>query len=125
AGGDDTDRNAPGRSYAAWRQKNAARPPGSIPTKKGGAPHRRRVYAALAKPGLSDRTRLHAHRVVSTMLKHATQWGVVPRNVANMVSAPRVKGRELEILTPAQVQTVLGALRGKSLYLIALVLLTT
>jgi hypothetical protein len=35
--------------------------------------------------------RLHLHRVVSTMLKHATQWGAVARNVATMVDAPRVK----------------------------------
>jgi len=74
------------------------------------------VYAAMAQDGLADRTRLHTHRVVHTMLKHAAQWGVVARNVATMVDAPRVKAHEVEVLIPAQVQTVLETLRGRSLY---------
>src|SRR5262249_27143462 len=56
---------------------------------------------------------------------HATKWHVVPRNVAELVDAPRVKAREVEILTSAEVQAVLEALRGKPLYMIALLLLTT
>ena len=79
----------------------------------------------MAKDGLSDRTRLHAHRVVSTMLKHAAQWGVVARNVATMVDAPRVNGQEVEILTPAQIGTVLAALRGKPSHPIVAVMLAT
>src|SRR5262249_35513520 len=74
------------------------------------------IYAAMAAEGLADRTRLHTHRVVSIMLKHAAQWGVVSRNVANTVDAPRVKGREIEVLSPAEIQTVLERLRGKPLY---------
>jgi len=111
--------------YAALLRKHVAARVGSVPIQKLQAAHLQQVYAAMAHAGLSDRTRLHAHRVVSTMLKHATQWGIVPRNVANMVDAPRVKGRELEILTPAQVQQVLEALRGKPLYLIALLMLAS
>ena len=74
------------------------------------------VYAAMAQEGLADRTRLHLHRVTHTMLKHAAQWGAVARNVASMVDAPRVKSREVEILAPAQLQTVLETLRGRALY---------
>ena len=33
-----------------------------------------------------------------------------------LVDAPRVKAREIEILTPAEMSTVLTALQGKPLY---------
>ena len=112
-------------SYAGWLRNHVAARIGSIPIQKLQASHLQSVYAAMAKEGLSDRSRLHTHRVVSTMLKHATQWSVVPRNVATMVDAPRVKARELEILTAAQVQGVLEALRGTPLYMIALLMLAT
>jgi integrase len=79
----------------------------------------------MAKAGLADRTRLHLHRVVSTMLKHAAQWGVVARNVATMVDAPRVKASELEILAPEQLKAVLASLRSPELRTIADVALGT
>src|SRR5262249_35573713 len=78
-----------------------------------------------ARDGLADRTRLHLHRIVHAMLKHATQWGVVSRNVADMLDAPRVRAHEIEILSPDQVQTALEALRGQPLYPIAAVALAT
>src|SRR5262249_17393864 len=58
-------------------------------------------------------------------LKHAVQWGIVARNVADMLDAPRVRATEVEVLTPAQVQTVLETLRDKPLYPIVAVLLGT
>src|SRR5262249_320372 len=83
------------------------------------------IYAAMAADGMADRTRLHTHRVLHRMLRHATQWGVVQRNVASMVDAPTVQTKEIEILTAAQVQTVLQTLRGRSLYPIASIALAT
>src|SRR5262249_8178966 len=55
-------------------------------------------------------------RIVHVMLKHAAQWGVVLRNVADMLDAPRVRAHQIEILSPAQVQAVLETLRGDPLY---------
>jgi integrase len=110
--------------YAELLRKHIGARVGSIPIQKLQAADLQCVYAAMAADGLADRTRLHAHRVVSTMLKHAQQWGVVSRNVAAMVDARRVKQREIEVLTPAQAQAVLKTLRG-SLYPMATVLLTT
>jgi integrase len=83
------------------------------------------LYAGMARNGLADRTRQHMHRVVHTMLKHALQWGVVARNVASMVDAPRVRATEIKILSPEELQRVLGALRGKSFYPIVAVMLGT
>src|SRR5262249_32113275 len=83
------------------------------------------LYAGMARAGLADRTRLHMHRVAHTMLKHAVQWGVVARNIATLVDAPRVKASEIEILSPAQVKTVLETLRGKPLHPIVALALGT
>jgi hypothetical protein len=63
---------------------------GSVPLQKLRAADLQAIYAAMTKDGLADRTRLHLHRVVSSMLTTALQWGVVGRNVATMVDAPRV-----------------------------------
>src|SRR5262249_17280408 len=83
------------------------------------------VYAAMAQDGLADRTRLHLHRIVHVMLKHATQWGIVSRNVADMIDAPRVRAHEVEILSPDQGQTMLETLRGQPLYPIVALALAT
>jgi integrase len=83
------------------------------------------IYAAMAKDGLADVTRLHLHRIVHVMLKHAVQWGTLPRSVADMIDAPRVRGHEIEVLTPEQVQIALEALRGQPLHTIAAVALAT
>ena len=61
---------------------------GSVPIQKLRASDLQAVYAAMAQDGLADLTRLHLHWIVHVMLKHATQWGIVPRNVADMMDAP-------------------------------------
>jgi integrase len=96
---------------------------GSVPIQKLRAADLQALYAAMAADGLADRTRLQLHRIVHVMLKHAAQWGVVPRNIAALVDAPRVKSQEIEILSHAQVKLVLETLRGEPFYpLVALAL---
>ncbi|HJZ32100.1 MAG TPA: site-specific integrase [Hyphomicrobiaceae bacterium] len=117
--------NATYARYAGLLRNNVVPVIGTIPIQKLQPAHLQQVYASMARAGLSDRTRLHAHRAIGRMLTHATQWHVVSRNVAELVDTPRVKPREVAILTSTEVQAVLEALRGKPLYMIALVLLTT
>jgi integrase len=111
--------------YAQLLRKHLASRLGSVPIQKLRAADLQAAYAAMAEEGLADQTRLHLHRVVHRMLGHALQWGVVIRNVAMMVDAPRVRAHEIEILTPAEVKAVLEKLRGRSLYPIASVALAT
>jgi integrase len=113
---DDNVSNKTWTCYAQLLRKHLCTRVGAVQIQKLRAADLQGVYAAMAKDGLADRTRLHLHRVTHTMLKHAAQWGVVARNVASTVDAPRVKAHEVEILTPTQIQTVLDTLRGKSLY---------
>jgi integrase len=111
--------------YATLLRKHLVARVGSIPIQKLRAADLQMIYATMAADGLADRTRLNCHRCIHTMLKHAAQWGVVARNVANLVDAPRVKAREIEILTPAEVQSVLDRLREQPLYAIAATLIGT
>jgi integrase len=122
---DDNVSNKTWTRYAQLLRKHLCGRLGAVPLQKLRPSDLQALYAAMARAGLADRTRLHMHRVVHTMLKHAMQWGVVARNVATMVDAPRARGQEIEILSSAQVQTLLEALRGKSFYPIVAVALGT
>jgi integrase len=95
---------------------------GSIPIQRLRAADLQALYAGLT---VADRTRLHIHRVIHRMLKHAAQWSVVHTNVATLVDAPSVQSTEIEILTTAELTRVLEALRGKSLYPIVVTALGT
>lgn len=83
------------------------------------------IQAKLAKAGLADRTRLHVHRVLHRMLKHAAQWGVVQQNVAALIDAPTVAGKEIDILTPATLKKVLTSVQGRPIYPVAITALGT
>jgi integrase len=122
---DDNVSNKTWTRYAQLLRKHLCGRFGAVPVQKLRPADLQALYAAMARAGLADRTRLHMHRVVHTMLKHAMQWGVVARNVATIVDAPRVKAREIEILSPAEVQTVLNTLQGKPPYPIVAVALGT
>jgi integrase len=125
---DWADANVSNKTWTRYSQllrKHLCSRAGSLPIQKLKPADLQAVYAAMARDGLAPLTRLHMHRVASTMLKHAMQWGVVARNVAGMVDAPRAKAKEIEILSPVQVGTVLDALRGKPPYPIVAVALGT
>jgi hypothetical protein len=64
-------------------------------------------------------TVVHAHRLLSTVLRRAVENGTLARNVAGIKKPPRVEAKEIEILTPAQIVALLEALEGHSLHPIA------
>jgi integrase len=99
--------------YAALIKVHVLPRIGSIPIQKLRAADLQGLYAGLT---VADRTKLHTHRVIHRMLRHASQWSVVHQNVAALVDAPSVKSTEIEILTQAEIQRVLAALKGRSLY---------
>ena len=62
------------------------------------------------KPGgLAAKTVLHHHRLLKESLSHAVKWGLVPRNVAEAVDAPRPVGREIKVLDNEGVHAMLEA----------------
>jgi integrase len=115
----DNTSHATWTSYSQLLRKHLVARLGARAIQKLRAADLQAVYGAMAAEGLADRTRLHLHRVVHVMLKHATQWGVTARNVAAIVDAPRVRAKEMQVLEPAEMQAVLATLRGKELHPIA------
>jgi integrase len=55
------------------------------------------------------------HRCLREALHHAVKWGLVARNVADAVSPPRPKHREMVTLAPAEAARLMDAVRGSLL----------
>jgi len=60
--------------------------------------------------GLSRRTVLYHHRIISKALKHAVRMGVLSHNPAEMVDPPRLIRREITILAPRNIPRFLEAI---------------
>lgn len=73
--------------------------------------------------GLSPRTVAYIRNVLSMALGQALKWGLVARNVATLVTAPRVERTAIKPLTHSQSRTLLQAAQGdrlEALYRVAL-----
>ncbi|MEO8458274.1 MAG: site-specific integrase [Chloroflexota bacterium] len=85
--------------------------------------HLQRLYAASQETGSSPATVRQLHAVIHRCLKQAHRWNVVGRNVADLVSAPRVHRREMRVLSPSEARVLLEAAQGdrlEALYVLAL-----
>lgn len=77
------------------------------------------------REGASPRYVQYFHAVLRRALSQAYKWGMVPRNVAKLVSPPQVKRPEIVPLTPAQSRVFLQAAKGdrlEALYSVAIAL---
>lgn len=85
------------------------------------------IYGDLrAEPvGLAPRTINHIHRVIFAILRRAVKDKRVTQNVAEAAEPPSVPDDEIEVLDDKQTATVLEALRGKALYPLVLVSVST
>jgi integrase len=62
------------------------------------------------KPGgLSERTILHHHRLISAILQDAVEWQVIPFNPANRVSPPKVHKKHGKFYDEDQTKALLAA----------------
>ncbi len=69
-------------------------------------------YAKKQDEGLASATVIYYHSVLHNALKTAVKWGLVSRNVCDLVSPPRKERFEIQPLTVEQVQKLLTAMRG-------------
>lgn len=74
--------------------------------------------------GLHPRTVLQHHRIIHEALEHAVRWQLVPRNVADAVTPPRVEHREAVMPAEDDVQRLLEAARGDRMYIPILLAVT-
>jgi integrase len=75
--------------------------------------------------GISPRTVVHAHRVLSHALDDAARHGVVTHNMAKLQPPPKVPAREMAILDRDGIGTILSKLPGHQMYAQAIVALFT
>lgn len=71
--------------------------------------HLDEFYTACARAGLSDKSVLLLHQIVSRALKTALRRGRVERNVATLVDAPTHRDTEIEPLRAAEARALLDA----------------
>lgn len=62
------------------------------------------------KINLSDRTVLHHHRLISSILQTAVHWGIITSNPASRVKAPSVKRSESKYLDEVQAKKLIELL---------------
>ena len=83
---------------------------GSVPLQNLTARHVQKMYADMLERGLSARTVLHTHRVLSEALSHALKWGLLTRNVADATTPPRPQRKEMEMWDVDTIHRFLGAI---------------
>ena len=71
--------------------------------------HVRRLYREKLDAGLAPRTVQYVHVTLQKALKQAVADGLIPRNAAAAVRAPRPKKKEIRPLSPAQARAFLQA----------------
>jgi integrase len=71
--------------------------------------------------GLNPRTAGHAHRVLSKALADGVRHGLITKNVAAIQKTPKVDAEEMQILSPAAVDSLPAQLSGHELEAIAIV----
>ena len=80
--------------------------------------HLQTLYSKKLESGLSKRTVQYVHSIIHKILHQALLWGLVVRNVADLVKAPRPTRGKYTVLTPEQVHTFLNVVRSHRYYLI-------
>jgi len=105
---------------------------GSIPLNQLRPQQLQNYYAhALAngridkKGGLSARSVLYHHRILSEALSHGVKMGVVARNVADLVDPPRPVRLKMATLTPKEIGRFLDVAQETSYYVFFSTLLYT
>ena len=82
-----------------------------------------RMYSKKLREGLSARTVEYIHAVLHKALKQAVKWGMVIRNVTDLVEKPKPKRKIFKTWNPDQVKQFLSAVedhRFFRLYLLAI-----
>ena len=87
--------------------------------------HLEQLYTGRIKAGLSPTTVLQLHRVLHHALRDAVRWSLVPRNISELVTAPRPAGYEFRVLSPQQARALLQAVNGDRLEALYVLAITT
>jgi len=98
---------------------------GKIPLARLAPHHLQKLYAKTLEGGSSETTTRHLHMVLHRALGQATRWGLVGRNVADLVTPPRKNHHEMMTLSPEQSRSFLAATKGDRLHALYVLAITT
>jgi integrase len=98
---------------------------GRVRLDKLSAQHVQTLYAQKLEEGLSPTTVNTLHMMLHRALKDAVRWGLVARNVCDLVSPPRRAHYEFKSLSKEQAQKLLTALHGHNMEALFVLALTT
>lgn len=88
--------------------------------------HLQRLYGDLLSRDYAPASVAHLHAVIHKALEAAVRFDLVPRNVADRVSAPSARTRrEMATLTATQVKTLFTTARGERLEALYVLAVTT
>src|SRR5437762_257105 len=73
---------------------------------------RKVFYTKKEDEGLASTTIHYYHSVLHNALNVAVKWGLISKNVCDLVSSPREERYEIKPLTVEQAQTLLATARG-------------
>jgi len=110
------------RRYEQYIRLHANPLIGAVPLAKLSPQHLEHLYANRLDSGLSPTSVAHLHAVLHRALGQAARQGILGRNVADVVNKPRIRRREMAVLTPEQVRTLFRAAqvdRLQALYVLA------
>lgn len=85
--------------------------------------HLQDLYAKSLASGLSATTTRHIHKVAHLLFERAMKWNHIARNPAAAVDPPRIKPREIVMLTQEELNRFCEAARGaryEALFLLAI-----
>lgn len=98
---------------------------GHIPVQKLAADKIQAYYAQKLKEGLAPSTINLIHAPLRKALENAVKWGLVSRNVAKLVTLPRVEQYEAKVLTVEQAHKLIEVACGSRMEGLLIVALTT
>ena len=70
-------------------------------------------------------TRNHTHRVICRALNVAVRWGLVARNVCDVIDVPKAPGKDIQPLMPEQAATLMRESQSDRLHALFVFAVTT
>jgi len=89
---------------------------GKVRLAKLNATHVQKLITDKLQSGLSPRTVQYIHAILRRALGQAEKWGLVAKNVAKLVDAPRVTRQEVRYLSRSEAQRFLDVAANNRLY---------
>jgi integrase len=82
-------------------------------------------YSQKISDGLAPKTVNNIHGVLHKALDNAVKWNILPRNVCDAVTPPRIPRKEQKVLTKQQAHTLLEEVRAHRLEALLTLAITT